>query len=376
LRRLGVLLAFLLVGSGCAVINHPTVTATSYVVQGVRFYFSNFVPSEIVISSKGTGETREKAIDNALIAAVQEALGVLVVSDVTIKDDQILNNIAIMYSEGVVNSYKVKECIGETRQVCEITATVSASRLQKKFGSSSAGVEVDGNSLYAQHLTAKNAIIQRSKLTEYYFSGIRKYGLEPKIKSINIIPSTDSFVTIEMLITVGWNIEFRENIIDFVKKLEIDTHGRSKKEKDNVEIYVRDMPKVIGFTENRSFYINPYDANFRKILISTKGEPILMKINPFNHCEYLPAPFGTFSFGNFKGGNIFALSKPIEMKLRIKVLPELVKTIDKFSIQMGCSGHLQPQLSWSQPFSSWTFPSPSFSLPEVIYERNRRISQY
>ena len=92
--RLVVLLVLLLVGSGCAVINHPAVTATSYVVQGIRFYFSTFVPTEIVVVSTGTGETREKAIDNALIAAVQEALGVLVVSEVTIKDDQVLKAIS------------------------------------------------------------------------------------------------------------------------------------------------------------------------------------------------------------------------------------------------------------------------------------------
>ena len=46
-----------------------------------------------------------------MIAAVQEAIGVLVVSDVTVQDEKILRNIAIMYSEGVVNKYKVTDIL-------------------------------------------------------------------------------------------------------------------------------------------------------------------------------------------------------------------------------------------------------------------------
>ena len=360
--RLVVLLAFLLVGSGCAVINHPTVTATSYVVQGVRFYFSNFVPSEIVISSKGTGETREKAIDNALIAAVQEALGVLVVSDVTIKDDQILNNIAIMYSEGVVNSYKVKECIGETRQVCEITATVSASRLQKKFGSSSAGVEVDGNNLYAQHLTAKNAIIQRSKLTEYYFSGIRKYGLEPKIDEVKIIPSTDSNVNVEITLSVGWNREFRKNLVQFIEKLEQDTNGKKSEEKDSITIKVMSSPKPFSFGFSwEYYYINPYDAGFKKIIQTGVEEPILVSIDPINHCEYIPSPGSYLFMSSFtKGGNIFYLTEPIKIKLRGTLSPQFIKDIKKFHIQMGCNLYPPLAMDWLGRFNLPQYYQPNF----------------
>ena len=366
MRRLVVLLAFLLVGSGCAVINHPTVTATSYVVQGVRFYFSNFVPSEIVISSKGTGETREKAIDNALIAAVQEALGVLVVSDVAIKDDQILNNIAIMYSEGVVNSYKVKECIGEIRQVCEITATVSASRLQKKFGSSSAGVEVDGNSLYAQHLTAKNAIIQRSKLTEYYFSGIRKSGLEPKIDEVKIIPSTNSNVNIEITLSVGWNREFRKNLVQFIEKLEQDTNGKKSKERDSIAITVWGSPKLFGFSWEY-YYINPYDAGFRKIIQVGVEEPISVSIDPIHHCEYIPSPGSNLFMSSFsKGGNIFYLTEPIKIKLRGALPPQFVKDIKNFNIQMGCKGYPPLEIDWLG----------SFKLPQHYQPNFKKYTNY
>jgi hypothetical protein len=50
------------------------------------------VPSEIPVEAVGTGLTREKAIDNALLSAVQQAVGVLVVSDVTVESNRVIRD--------------------------------------------------------------------------------------------------------------------------------------------------------------------------------------------------------------------------------------------------------------------------------------------
>ena len=345
-------------------------------VQGIKFYFSNFVPSEIVVITSGTGDTREKAIENALIAAVQEAIGVLVVSDVTIQDDKILKNIAIMYSEGVVNNYKVMGCKGETRLSCEITATVSPSRLQRKFASSGNTIEVDGNSLYSQHLTSKNAIIQRSKLTEYYFSSIRKHGLEPKIDEVKLIPSTNSDVTIEITLSVGWNKEFRNNLIQFIEKLEQDTNGKKNKEKNSTTIWVRDMPKLFGYPSSTAYYINPYDINFRKIIEAGVREPISVSIDPIHHCEYIPAPGGNLFMSRFSsGGNIFDLSGPIKIKLRGSLPTGFIKDIKNFSIKLGCEGYPPLEMDWIDVgFNSSYYPV--YSLPKRYSDAFKKYTGY
>ena len=79
-------------------------------MQGVRLYFSTIVPKEISVTAIGSGSTKEKAIDSALIRSVQEAVGVLVVSETSVQSDKVLNDIAIQYASGVVNEYKVVEC--------------------------------------------------------------------------------------------------------------------------------------------------------------------------------------------------------------------------------------------------------------------------
>ena len=86
--------------SSCATVQTAPVSPVSLVLQGVRFYFSSSIPSEIPVEAVGTGPTREKAIDNALIAAVQQAIGVLVVSDVTVESNKVVRDIAINYASG------------------------------------------------------------------------------------------------------------------------------------------------------------------------------------------------------------------------------------------------------------------------------------
>jgi len=60
-------------------------------------------PKEIVVTSKGTGKTQQEAIDSALFASVQKAIGVLVVSDQTVQKDKVNRNLVASYSSGIVN---------------------------------------------------------------------------------------------------------------------------------------------------------------------------------------------------------------------------------------------------------------------------------
>ena len=301
-------------------------------VQGVKFYFSNFVPSEIVVITTGTGDTREKAIDNALIAAVQEAIGVLVVSDVTVQDDKILRNIAIMYSEGVVNNYKVKECKGDLRQACEIIATVSPSRLQNKFAGSGAIMEVDGQNLYGQYVTSKNAILQRKKLAEYYLSNIRTHGLEIEITSMKVIPTSETKVPIEINYLVTWNREYKENALSFFKKLEKETNGKFERYSDrdkNKYTYMLTYGDSFSFTRNDRLHINTYDESFYKMMQFYIRSKIQISINPFNVCD---------SYDPQYLSGIFAMHKESDStrKKTVYANPEQLKDLKQISLTLGC----------------------------------------
>ena len=75
----------------------------SFMYQGIRFVYSDSVPKEMIVTSVGTGKTREDAINKALLSGIQESIGVLVVSDETAENDRIVRNIVAQYSSCVVN---------------------------------------------------------------------------------------------------------------------------------------------------------------------------------------------------------------------------------------------------------------------------------
>ena len=175
--------------SSCATVQTAPVSPVSLVLQGVRFYFSSTIPAEIPVEAVGTGPTREKAIDNALIAAVQQAIGVLVVSDVTVESNKVVRDIAINYASGVVKEYSVKQCTDTTRIQCTINAKVSPFAFQQKLLASASVTKIDGENLYGQYLTSRNAIIQRYRVTEYFFSRIRTQGIQAKLIRFEVQPT-------------------------------------------------------------------------------------------------------------------------------------------------------------------------------------------
>ena len=56
-----------------------TYSVASFMYQGIKFVYTNSVPKEMIVTSSGTGKTREEAINNALLSGIQESIGVLVV---------------------------------------------------------------------------------------------------------------------------------------------------------------------------------------------------------------------------------------------------------------------------------------------------------
>jgi hypothetical protein len=323
MRVLSALLLILTLG-GCGS-NQIPISPTSIAIQGVQLLFSKSVPSEIIVTAKGSGETREKAIENALIAAVQEGIGVLVVSDVTIQNDAILKNIAITYASGVVTNYKVKNCIGSTRQVCEITASVSPWNLRKNLTSSTASLKVDGENLYGQYITTKNTMIQRRKLVDYYFSQIRKNGLDIKITSMKILPTPANIVQIEIDYLVTWNKEFKSNIIEFLIKLERDTEGQFNSKNDGTVVVI--AWDGTGFFSDNRVYIRTEDRQLAQFMGHMISDSVSVSIKPFNKCDIFDNTDGVFMI-DFYGGK--------RRKTGIETTPDNLKKIKNIELSLGC----------------------------------------
>jgi len=293
----------------------------SLAINGVRFFFSETVPKEIFVTSEGTGNTREEAIQNALVSAVQKGIGVLIVTDDTIANGRVTKNLAAQYSSGVVNSYEVKNCntLGIIR--CEITAKVSPWKFQRRLEADTAVVKVNGGDLAAQHLTMQYTLIQRIKITDYYFSQLHQSGLDVKVKSLQMIPTLGSNATLLVDYEVRMNREFKKSFITFLQKLEKDTNGRAE---ENHQVYIQWGPT--GLFENR-VYINAYDAKFRALMYNYLSAPISIGIKEFGQCERFDAP----------GGNVMTVDwYGFHKQQKITIPAKQLENINNLSLSVGC----------------------------------------
>ena len=287
---------------------------------GVRLYFSEAVPKEMTVSSSGTGKTKEEAVNNALLNAVQESIGVLVVSDQTAENNKVVRNLAAMYSSGMVNSYEVKRCSGELTVTCQVKAVVSPWSFQRKLLGNSKTIVINGNDLQGQHMTARNALIQRYKLTEYYLSQIQQSGLEVKIVEVKVLPSMKDNATVQIDYEVQWNKQFKKDVIAFLTKLEKDTNGQKE---NNHQVYIQWGPT--GFFDNR-VYINTYDAGFKSMMLNYLDQPIRVRVDELNTCEEFESAGGIFGVDWYG----FRKQKTVE------VSPNQLRRISSLSMSLGC----------------------------------------
>ena len=290
----------------------------SFVFQGVRFVMTQSVPAEIEVKGEGTGKTREEAVQNALIDAVQKGLGLLIVTDQTVNNDRVVRNMAAAYSSGVVNSYRVLSC---SFNQCTVLAKVSPWKFRRKLEGDSSVLRVNGNDLHAQYATANASMIQRHKLTEYYFQRIRSSGLEVKIRELKIMPASNNRAEIYLDYEVAFNKEFKKDLIQFLEKLESDTNGRNE---ENNRVYIQWGPT--GLFENRVF-INAFNEATRSMMLKYMHEPIEIYFQELNVCERFNVTDSVFTIDWYG----FRKQKTINMN------PLLLQNINKITAKIGCA---------------------------------------
>ncbi len=318
----------------------PEIQTASYVIKGIQFYFAYMTPNEITVQSKGSGNDENEAIDKAIVAAVQQAMGVLVVSELTASDEKILSDLAGMYSSGIVKSYVKKKCTGTSVVKCTIEAKVMPFGIRDSIFSNKSTKIVDGGSLYGQFSSAKASLIQRKKLTEYYFSRIRSIGLQAKLESIDVIPSLSEKAEISLSYSIDWNDNFRSEIISFLKYISDGPNSEefllrlllgtppgdiSSGDPNDVEIRWGPMRGILS----QSVIVKTYDRSFASMIHSKLQEHIQFEFSPFGICDSFE-PYG------YNGILFFASQRPVTRTLRFKVDPDILRQTKKVTILPGC----------------------------------------
>ena len=288
------------------------------IFQGIYFSMSESVPEEITVNSKGIGNTQNEAVEAALNSAVQKAVGVLVLSDQTVKNDQVIRNLVASYSSGVVNSYKIQHCEKDKSVTCTVTAKVSPLKFMRKLQGDSQTLQVSGNDLRAKHMTARNALLQRERLANYYFSQIRQSGLDVIIREVKIVPTVSEKVRLVVTYDVIWNPDFKKEMISFLQRLERDT-----KNDGGERIYIQWGPT--GLFNNRVF-IHTTNDRMRMAITRYTHAPTFVKINELGICD------------DINHDNVFTIDwYGVRREKTIEVDPAKLSGIQSLSASIGCA---------------------------------------
>jgi hypothetical protein len=219
------ILAGLVLITGCQTLEKTNLPVT-IVIKGIEFLFSESLPEEITVSATGTGSTREEALQNALKEAVQKGVGILVISDLRIKDQKIISDQLLNYSSGFIKDYKTEECLNNKKITCKIQAKVAPWNLLRNQFNLNDKQNINGEQLVTQHNSTKDVIAQQKKLLIYYKEKISEEGYKFEVKDVNSIPSYSNLIPIEITYRLIPNFDLRKEIFSFLKLVEVNPENK------------------------------------------------------------------------------------------------------------------------------------------------------
>ena len=337
----GVVLSALLL-IGCESLQKNPVQTASFVLQGINLVFSSSLPNRITVSATGVGPSRDSAIRSSLHIASQQAFGVLVFSETKVVDDRQVKDIAAQYSSAIVQSYEVEGCSQLKDHVtCQVSAVITPWRFYETLKTSSEVVKVDGEDLYANHLSKQHVLAQRVKVTDFVLSKIRTHGLEAKVTKVSVSAGSESQIPIEIEYSVRYKREFWNETKTFLERLERDTGGsptltgrkHSSETTNSGTVVIQWGPT--GLRENRVF-IHTNDASLWSVINRYRiQEPIFVSLPEFGICDAIT--LGD-AYGQGFAGDIFQIDwYGLNRKVKILLPANRLKQIQQVSIKMGCN---------------------------------------
>jgi len=330
--------------AGCSSNKQAPRVSETVSVDGVRLLFPSTFPDELFSRGTGTGATREEAVKNALLSAVEQTMGALVVSETTVANDRLMSDIYAGYSSGIVKSFNIIGCSEDYLRVsCTVNAITKPWAIRETIFASGRAVRVDGQNLYGQYVTQREVLLQRRKLMDYYLSRIRTVGLVPTIRSVSIVPSTSEKALVRIEFSIAWNQRFRRELIDFLKRLEKDTGGdrirRAPGYGDLImmqEVYNQNFSNLVMSWGPRSgrwvsdeVVIKTPDHELYEMVRLNLFKPIQIGIEPFGLCDEIKINDSILRYA----GN-----RPQVYEIMVWVQPQFLASVDSMAITMGCRG--------------------------------------
>lgn len=162
-------------------------------------------PATTEVVSTGIGVDADKALKNALMNAVQQVVGLIVDAETLVKNDSVVRDQILTYSDGFVETFRKLQEKKRDDGLFEVTlsAVVKRRQLMEKLRESNvSAVKLDGKSLFGELVTQNDAAKDGAALLNGILSGAPVNLLSASVVDAKprILDRTDSAVR------AAWNI--------------------------------------------------------------------------------------------------------------------------------------------------------------------------
>jgi hypothetical protein len=127
----------------------------------------------VTIEVLGVGKTPDEALKDAFRNAVQQVVGAIVETETLVKNDQVISDKVLTYSDGYITESKViEEKLDGDLHVCKVRATVARTKMIHTLKDANVPVKrLDGESMFAQIVSQVQAEKDARALLEKTFEG-------------------------------------------------------------------------------------------------------------------------------------------------------------------------------------------------------------
>ena len=203
-NRLTSVFISLILLSGCASTEDSKNTSTS-----------NYLKKSDVIFATGeaSAESRDEAIEKALLNAVRKASGVFISSELQVENEQVLRDRLIQYSAGYIRGFEIiEEKKEDTRVFILINASISRSALLDFYAESNQeeSVAIEGEQLYQSIKREVNRREERLSLLPQILGSFPENAIIPKLISQQSKYSDDRNLYIDITWEIFWSQTFFE----------------------------------------------------------------------------------------------------------------------------------------------------------------------
>ena len=181
---------------------------------------SNYSKKNDVIFATGeaSAETRDEAIEKALLNAVRKASGVFISSELQVENEEIRRNRLIQYSAGYIRGFEIIEEKKENTSVYMlINASISRSALVDFYAESyqEESVAIEGEQVYQSIKREVNRRGERLSVLPQIFDSFPENAIIPKLVSQQSQYTDDRNLYIDIRWEISWSQTFFEALYQY-----------------------------------------------------------------------------------------------------------------------------------------------------------------